>query len=344
MRRDYFRGDAVAGAAIRFARYELREGKSGRRSGRSADAADRADFRAYLPVSVDLSYRLPDPGNQGAASSCTAWATAYAARSYYTSAYEARDTHDVKNVPSPAFVYNLSWRRDSRGACDGGSSFSNAASVLKQGAPSLADYPYRDSDCSVPSQETIAHASDFRVQGLRRIDQSRIDDVKGAIPGRENRWRERSSLATERSSGNPDTGSRPATARPVSERRRHWKNSSLRRRRRGCRVATTDYRRMPGSGRSHVMRIACFVGGRAIAARRIGRSPGGTGRSSALIAGLGAGTTGLPTREINAKDGLDRQRPKNGRIVFLISIRITGIGRIELLRLQRRRPENNRAT
>jgi Papain family cysteine protease/Domain of unknown function (DUF4384) len=138
-------------------------------------------FRAYLPVSVDLSYRLPDPGNQGAASSCTAWATAYAARSYYTSAYEARDTHDAKNVPSPAFVYNLSWRRDSKAACNSGSNFATAVSILKQGAPSLADYPYRDSDCSAPPREKIASATDFRVQGLRRIDETKIDDLKGAL-------------------------------------------------------------------------------------------------------------------------------------------------------------------
>jgi hypothetical protein len=138
-------------------------------------------YRAYLPVSVDLSYRLPDPGNQGAASSCTAWATGYAARSYYTSAYEARDTHDVKNVPSPAFIYNLSWRRDGKGACNSGSTFATAVSVLKQGAPSLADYPYRDSECSAPPREKIASATDFRVQGLRRIDKTKIDDLKGAL-------------------------------------------------------------------------------------------------------------------------------------------------------------------
>ena len=45
-------------------------------------------YRAFLPVSVDLSYRIPDPGNQGSLGACTAWAVAYAARSYYTSAYE----------------------------------------------------------------------------------------------------------------------------------------------------------------------------------------------------------------------------------------------------------------
>jgi Papain family cysteine protease/Domain of unknown function (DUF4384) len=138
-------------------------------------------YRAFLPVSVDLSYRLPDPGNQGAGFSCTAWSVAYAARSYYTSAYEARDTHDAKNVPSPAFVYNLSWRRGSKGACNTGSNFADTVSVLKQGAPSLADYPYRESDCAVPPREKIASATDFRVQGLRLLDKTRIDDLKGAL-------------------------------------------------------------------------------------------------------------------------------------------------------------------
>jgi hypothetical protein len=138
-------------------------------------------YRAFLPVSVDLSYRIPEPGNQGSLGACTAWAVAYAARSYYTSAYEARDTHDPKNIPSPAFVYNLSWRRDGKGACATGSNFANAVSVLKQGAPSLADYPYQETDCSAPPREKIAAASDFRVQGLRRLDQTKIDDLKGAL-------------------------------------------------------------------------------------------------------------------------------------------------------------------
>jgi Papain family cysteine protease/Domain of unknown function (DUF4384) len=136
--------------------------------------------RAFLPISVDLSYRLPDPGSQGHAQSCTAWATAYAARSYYTSAYEARDTHDFSNIASPAFVYNLSWRHDNS-SCDAGSHFSSAVEVLKRGAPSLAEYAYRDTDCSAPNPQTISSASDFRVKGLRRVDHTKLDDVKGAL-------------------------------------------------------------------------------------------------------------------------------------------------------------------
>jgi hypothetical protein len=138
-------------------------------------------YRAYLPVSVDLSYRLPDPGDQGKAESCTAWAVGYAARSYYTSAYEARDVHEAQNVPSPAFLYNLSWRRNPKSTCQSGSNFATAAAILQQGAPSLADYPYKASDCSAPPQAQVASASDFRVQGLRRLDHTKVDDLKGAL-------------------------------------------------------------------------------------------------------------------------------------------------------------------
>ena len=40
-------------------------------------------FQDYLPEEVDLSSKFPTPGDQGQQSSCTAWATGYAMRSYY---------------------------------------------------------------------------------------------------------------------------------------------------------------------------------------------------------------------------------------------------------------------
>jgi hypothetical protein len=40
-------------------------------------------YRAYLPESVDLSYRFPRAGAQGNQGSCVGWAVAYGARSYY---------------------------------------------------------------------------------------------------------------------------------------------------------------------------------------------------------------------------------------------------------------------
>src|SRR5438477_2004897 len=47
--------------------------------------------RAFLPPSADLSNLMPLPGNQGRLGSCAAWATGYAARSYYAAAFEGRD-------------------------------------------------------------------------------------------------------------------------------------------------------------------------------------------------------------------------------------------------------------
>src|SRR3979411_3198158 len=56
-------------------------------------------FRAYIPVSVDLSFRMPSPGDQGNSGSCNAWAVAYAARSYYSNLLENRDLQLSKNLP-----------------------------------------------------------------------------------------------------------------------------------------------------------------------------------------------------------------------------------------------------
>jgi hypothetical protein len=56
-----------------------------RRSTRAASAALPLvpAYRAFLPVSVDVTSHMPPAGRQGKLSSCTAWAVAYAARSYY---------------------------------------------------------------------------------------------------------------------------------------------------------------------------------------------------------------------------------------------------------------------
>jgi hypothetical protein len=139
-------------------------------------------YRAFIPVSIDLSYRLPLPGNQGKAGSCTAWAVAYAARGYYTASLENRDIHLRKNVVSPNYVYNLARQLQNKPACKGGSSTDFVVEVLKKGALSLLEYPYHDSDCdAAPKPEVIATATDFRVRGFRLIDIKKIDDVKGAL-------------------------------------------------------------------------------------------------------------------------------------------------------------------
>ncbi len=135
-----------------------------------------APHRAYLPVQADLSGRMPPPGDQGNLRSCAAWATAYAARSYYTATIERRDLNQPRNVPSPSYVYHLA-----RGEECGGTNAFKIAEVLKQGGLSLADFPYSDRCIPPPSPQLVARARDFRVRGVVRVDHGAIDNIKGQV-------------------------------------------------------------------------------------------------------------------------------------------------------------------
>jgi hypothetical protein len=133
--------------------------------------------RAFLPVEIDLSTGMPPVGNQGHSSSCTAWATGYAARSYYTSTVEHRNITQASNLPSPNFLYHLA----RTGGCDDGSSIGRLVDVLKKGSLSLAEYPFSDACVPPAPADVAARAHDFRVRGVSRVDITRIDDVKGQL-------------------------------------------------------------------------------------------------------------------------------------------------------------------
>jgi hypothetical protein len=133
--------------------------------------------RAFLPVSVDLSSRMPAPGNQGKLGSCTAWAVAYAARSYYSSALERRDIRLRTNLPSPNYIFHLA-RTES---CAAGSNIARTIEVMQKGALSLRDYPYSEL-CLPPAPPALVEkANDFRVRGVKRVDFSNIDNIKGQL-------------------------------------------------------------------------------------------------------------------------------------------------------------------
>lgn len=143
-------------------------------------------YRAFIPVAVDVSFKLPAPGNQGKAGSCTAWAVAYAARAYYTSTLENRNIHQRANIVSPNYVYALAKQvgkpPGTATECKGGSSIYGAVEVLKKGALSMNAYPYHDSDCDPPPRpEQVSVATDFRVRGFHLLDIAKIDDIKGAL-------------------------------------------------------------------------------------------------------------------------------------------------------------------
>lgn len=140
-------------------------------------------FQAYLPEEADLSAKFPVPGNQGHQSSCTAWATGYAVRSYHEGKRRNWGFSSPSQIISPAYIYNR--LVGFRGACDAGTSISDALKLLKtDGAPTLSTYPYQENDCSRPANpEQVQSGSEFRISGWSAVDSRRLDDVKGQIAG-----------------------------------------------------------------------------------------------------------------------------------------------------------------
>ncbi len=136
-----------------------------------------ARHRAFLPVSVDLSSRMPEVGNQGSLGSCMAWAVGYAARSYYSLALEGRDIHRNANLASPSYIYHLA----RTGSCADGSNIPHTIDVLKKGALSLRDYPYSEACQPPPNATMIAKATDFQVRGVKRVDFTNVDNIKGQL-------------------------------------------------------------------------------------------------------------------------------------------------------------------
>lgn len=138
-------------------------------------------YRDFLPAAVDLSKYMPPVGDQLNQGSCVGWATAYAARAYYAYQVEHRDTTMTSNVPSPAWVFNIIHI----GAdCNQGSFVPDAMEVLRQGAPSLADYPYDDTKCPMPLPPARARATDFKIESYEMVWDQRepdLDRVKGAL-------------------------------------------------------------------------------------------------------------------------------------------------------------------
>ena len=92
-----------------------------------------------LPRSVDLESKMPSPGNQGQQGSCTAWAVAYAAKSYQENQEHSWVTNgwSTKTEFSPAYLYN-----QINGGVDKGSNILVAMRTIKEkGICSLYDMP-----------------------------------------------------------------------------------------------------------------------------------------------------------------------------------------------------------
>jgi hypothetical protein len=126
-----------------------------------------------LSSAVDLSEKLPTPGNQGRQSSCVGWATGYALKAYQ----EKLETNTVLYF-SPSFIYN-----QINNGRDGGSSMVDALNILsQQGICTYNEMPYNENDyLTKPSEIQKSSAKKYRIDFWRRVNIMDIKEVKAQI-------------------------------------------------------------------------------------------------------------------------------------------------------------------
>ncbi|RWD81316.1 C1 family peptidase [Mesorhizobium sp.] len=135
--------------------------------------------RAFIPDQVDLSTSMPAVGNQGEQPSCVAWAVGYAARSYYASETEHRDISKKSHIVSPAYIYNTI--TDDNSNCSEGTYISDALDLLKAGAVSWKDFPYKERSCRRPPEDLRGKATDFKVKKWLAIEFTNLDQIKAEL-------------------------------------------------------------------------------------------------------------------------------------------------------------------
>lgn len=128
-----------------------------------------------LPTKVDLSAYLPSVGDQGQFGTCTAWATAYNARTWMT-AYERGvrgKSLDASSVSSAADLFQAI-DSNKKGAKCMGSSMEDALDILvNRGVSSVASArairDYTDCDCN-PSASANNSAREFKIKNYREVN------------------------------------------------------------------------------------------------------------------------------------------------------------------------------
>ncbi len=131
--------------------------------------------RATLPSSVDLAYKFPKPGNQGAQGSCVGWASAYAYKSFQENQERKWGLTSNSTLFSPAYVYN-----QINGGRDQGSYFSDALNlIVKKGAATLADFPYNQYDYTKqPSSTVVNNAYKYRAASWKALNYGDVYAIK----------------------------------------------------------------------------------------------------------------------------------------------------------------------
>ena len=141
--------------------------------------ADTIDYTplSSSPLPVSFFLEMPIPGNQGSQGSCTAWATVYAAGTYYIHQTTGKAYSDTGNL-SPKFTYNQITKGDCR--C---TSFLDHVYLLKTyGACSLGTMPYDPKECLIqPDSIQFDSARRYKINGWEKVNLHNLTEIKRAI-------------------------------------------------------------------------------------------------------------------------------------------------------------------
>lgn len=136
-----------------------------------------------LPVAVDLSPHMPEPGFQGRQNSCVAWASTYAVKTYQEKIEQryqlvSQGKPDWQRIFSPAFVYN----QINQGR-DGGATLVDALNLLSgQGAVSWAAMPYRVGNyLRQPTAAQLQAARRYRIAYWRQVNVADPYEIKAQL-------------------------------------------------------------------------------------------------------------------------------------------------------------------
>lgn len=136
------------------------------------DDSARFSFTDMLPDSLQLD--MPIPGDQKAEGSCSAWATVYAAGSYYFH-ITAGLAYSDSSLLSPAYTYN----QIVKGTCSCTSIRDHLYLLKTQGACSLKNMAYNGTEClTQPDSLQQKEAGRFKIKQWYSVDLTNLALIK----------------------------------------------------------------------------------------------------------------------------------------------------------------------
>jgi hypothetical protein len=136
-----------------------------------------------LPDRVDLSEsgKFPAPGQQGRQQSCTAWACAYALKTYHEAVEGNYSPQSSDQVFSPAFLYYYTNRAMGDPQRCVGAAVTTLKTVMEllqaRGVPTLSLMPYNETQCATPpSEQALNEAKKYTIRDF--VTLRGTDDVR----------------------------------------------------------------------------------------------------------------------------------------------------------------------